>query len=204
MSAPDRAVETAAIVNQHRDLFGSDDRRRGILFYICAELNAAEGDTLWGVLEKGDQGNFIPSDVIVYRATMEHFDVLQGAPDGPSWQPKGVIQNPTWRWTRATVDLFAPGTAPTTPPPEPPAPPAPPRPPAGGSTRDYDEDVERFLDALERLYDGFAGIAEALQAQTRAIERQTDAGLRPIASALEKGTDLVLEVQRDGIRMRLR
>lgn len=115
MNAPNRAVEVAAIVGNHRELFGTDDSRRGILYFICTALNGVD-DNNWGVLLKTDRDNFIPSDIIVWAPTREHFDALGGDPDRAIWLPLGVITNPAWLW--APADRVKP-------PLEPPAPPAP-------------------------------------------------------------------------------
>jgi hypothetical protein len=182
MSAPDRSALVASVVNAHRELFGTDDTRRGLLYYICEALNKDDGGE-WGVLVKDDRGGFIPSDVIVYRSTMEHFDVLQGAPDGPSWQPHGPITNPRWRWERATTMLFAPGTLLT---PAPPAPPAAPTPTPPGAPSITLEDgaalLLPFMEPLERIADGLDGAITGLQALH----------------------DRLGELQRDGLRLRLR
>jgi hypothetical protein len=102
MNAPDRSVEVIGIVNQHFDLFGTDDTRRGILFFVCRDLNLVD-EGRWGVLVKTDQNNFIPSDIIIDAVTREHFDVLAGDPDRPSWQPRGVLTNPAWLWAPADL-----------------------------------------------------------------------------------------------------
>lgn len=182
MNAPNRSDLVVGVVNQHRELFGTDDTRRGLLYYICEALNRLDGGE-WGVLVKGDRADFIPSDVIVYRSTLEHFDVLKGDPDGPSWQPHGPITNPTWRWERASTMLFAPGNGPAPgelpAPGDPPAPPAPPPP-------NVPEDVAAFLIRL-----------------LEPVERLADA-VSELAIAVNGGRDVVLELQRDGIRLRMR
>jgi hypothetical protein len=182
MSAPNRSDLVVRVVNQHAELFGSDDTRRGLLYYICETLNLLDNGE-WGVLVKDDRGGFIPSDVIVYRSSMEHYDVLAGEPDRPSWQPNGIITNPSWRWERATTMLFAPGTGPQVPAPAPPGePPAPvpaPVPPLP------DTPLELLLKLLEP------------------VERLADA-IDELATAVNGARDLALELQRDGIRLKLR
>ena len=75
MSAPDRSGEAAAVVNQHRDLLGTDDSRRLILPYICAALNVLDNGQ-WGLLEKQERTPpFVPSDIIVWKPTMEAIQV---------------------------------------------------------------------------------------------------------------------------------
>lgn len=157
MSAPNRAAEAAVIVNDHRNLFGSDFSRRGILYYVCRGLNALD-DGNWGVLIKTDQQDFIPTDVICWKPTREHFDILGGAPDRPIWDPKGIPASDKWIWGPA--DLVKPGNDPPAPP-EPPAPPTPPAPPPPPTPydglasdpllRQYVEDWGRVADALETL-----------------------------------------------------
>jgi hypothetical protein len=202
MTDRDNAGIVAVVVEQHRDLFGSDDRRRGLLYYICVALNAEEAAELWGVLEKGDRGGFVPSDVAVYRPTMEHFDVLAGDPDRPTWQPLGVITNPTWMWKRATIALFEPGTEPREPEPEPDEPADPSVPPPLPRPGEHEEQLERFLDALESFVDGFAGLAGVHRDETRAIDRLTDEGARELASAIRELAVEVKTARTVGIRFR--
>lgn len=111
--APNRSIEAAAVVNQHRHLLGTDDSRRLILPYICAALNVVD-DGQWGLLEKQERTPpFIPSDIIVWKPTMEHIDVMTG--DGPVWINYGPVLNPRWVWVDA--DRMSP--AEPTPAPEP-------------------------------------------------------------------------------------
>jgi hypothetical protein len=167
MNAPDRASEVRLIVNAHADLFGSDNRRRGILYYVCAGLGLLDSEQ-WGVLVKGDQGGFIPSDIIVWRPTMEHFDILIGDPPGPAWQPKGVVSNPAWTWQRATTMLFEPGTGPT-PAPDPPLP-VPIDPPSPPAPLPEDDLRTILLHALEV----FGPIVDAIEMQANATTRLSD------------------------------
>lgn len=153
MSAPDRTAEVAATVKQHRELFGSDDSRRGILYFVCADLNVYDNGR-WGILRKLDQDGFIPSDIIVDALTREYFDVLAGDPDRASWQPRGVLENPQWVW--APASLVKP--ADRKPPDEPPAPPAPPAPP---EPTHPDVDVLTGRDVLAQLLAPFEAIAAA-------------------------------------------
>jgi hypothetical protein len=169
MNAPDRSVEVIGIVNQHFDLFGTDDTRRGILFFVCRDLNLVD-EGRWGVLVKTDQNNFIPSDIIIDAVTREHFDVLAGDPDRPSWQPRGVVTNPAWLWQSA--ELVKPTNITPVPiPPAPPEPPAPvPLPPApeddltgAAVLRDMLADLERFVHAVEVIADSAQRISETLR-----------------------------------------
>ena len=92
MSIPNRTNEVAAIVAHPMDLFGSEDGRRRILDVICAGLNVQDGGN-WGKLEK--PGPRTPADIIVWRPTLEHADVLTDS--GPMWHVHGPIQ-PDWKW----------------------------------------------------------------------------------------------------------
>lgn len=119
MNAPDRRAEVAKVVAGHPPAVESptDEARRALLFDIVRVLVALDGAS-WGVLVKTDQNNKIPADIIVWRETMEHFDVLTGSdpPGSPvraSWGPAGVVQNPRWIWQAV------PGVTP----PQPPEPP---------------------------------------------------------------------------------
>lgn len=100
-SAPDRSGDVARIVSQHPEAFRGDpatvdDRKRALLPVIVLELNVQDGGR-WGLLTKTDQGGKVPADVIVWRPTLEHFDVLTDR--GPMWGPHGPVQNPAWLWT---------------------------------------------------------------------------------------------------------
>jgi len=100
-SAPDRSGDVARIVSQHPEAFRGDsatvdDRKRALLPVIVRELNVQDGGR-WGLLTKTDQGGKVPADVIVWRPTLEHFDVLTDR--GPMWGPHGPLQNPAWLWT---------------------------------------------------------------------------------------------------------
>lgn len=103
-SAPDRSGDVARIVSQHPEAFRGDpatvdDRKRALLPIIVRELNVQDGGR-WGLLTKTDQGGKVPADVIVWRPTLEHFDVLTDR--GPMWGPHGPFQNPAWLWTAVT------------------------------------------------------------------------------------------------------
>lgn len=102
MNAPNRAVEVRQIVRPyvnwlragHRE-GDTDHRKRLLLPVICRQLNLIETSHLWGVLVKTDQRDFIPSDIIVWWVTLEHFDVLTD--DGATWGVKGVARE-AWKW----------------------------------------------------------------------------------------------------------
>lgn len=100
MNAPDRSDEVKRIYDDlpptdvmENGKFPNDDVRRVYLLEtLLPELHKI--DKSWGYLIKTDQGNKIPSDIIVWKDTMEHFDVLTDT--GPAWQPDGVVPNDKW------------------------------------------------------------------------------------------------------------
>jgi len=105
----------------HPEAFGppddtNDARRLTFLREILIPtLNRTDGGK-WGLLKKTNQGDRIPCDVLVWRDTREHFDVLTGV--GATWLAFGVLVNPAWVWEPAIPDL-PPIVVPT-----PPAPPS--------------------------------------------------------------------------------
>lgn len=113
--APYRASESASLISSNIVMLSGtgsiDDRKRELLHVVVRGLNQQDGGN-WGELLKTDQGGYIPADIIVWRPTMEHFDVLTDS--GPMWEPKGVVSNPAWLW------VAAPGGAVSTPTPQPP------------------------------------------------------------------------------------
>lgn len=117
MKAPDRSREVREILGTVPVAVKTvaDVGRRTNLFLIARVLNRLEASPEWGVLTKTDQGNKIPGDILVWRSTMEHFDVITGA-GLPAWQPDGIVPSARWIWT--AVDGEGP------PPPPPPPPPA--------------------------------------------------------------------------------
>lgn len=149
MNAPDRSALVAQVVEQHRELFGTDDSRRNILPFVCAELNKIDGGE-WGLLEKTDQGNFIPSDIIMYHSTGEIFDVLAGGPDRPWWGPLGPVANPAWRWKSAMLL-------------DPQQPPAPP-PPVSDDVKELFLIASKFVDVLVETTDALLAVSKELQA----------------------------------------
>jgi hypothetical protein len=111
MNAPDRSAEVAAFVISNRNLFNSrpgieaDAIRRDALIPICQHLNTLDNGK-WGRLTKLDQGGKIPADIIVWRDTKEHFDILTGA-DRPedtqaTWDAKGPARD-GWEWLEVTA-----------------------------------------------------------------------------------------------------
>jgi hypothetical protein len=147
MSAPNRAAEVAQIVGGVRQLFGSEDGRREILKVICRELNKTDGDN-WGLLSKDDRGGFVPADIIVWRPTLEHFDVLTDT--GPVWGERGQIP-PSWSWKAAEAPSVAPAV-PTVP-----------------SRRDS-TDVLNKLDGLQASITTLSADNQALRQQLNSLE----------------------------------
>lgn len=153
-SAPDRSGDVARIVSQHPEAFRGDpatvdDRKRALLPVIVRELNVQDGGR-WGLLTKTDQGGKVPADVIVWRPTLEHFDVLTDR--GPMWGPHGPVQNPAWLWTAVTGS----------PEPRPPGPSDPPAPAV-----DLTPLLAR-LDALERVVQALSSTVPPLAQQVGA------------------------------------
>jgi len=102
---PDRSREIQHIFRPYQDWYRAhptDDERRLMLPVFCRELNRAEpeGDDGWGVLVKNDHPirRFIPYDVLVWKPTLEHVDVLSAT--GPVWIEHGPIRR-TWEWQSA-------------------------------------------------------------------------------------------------------
>lgn len=202
MNAPDRSFEAAAIVEMHRDLFGSDDRRRGILYYVCEALNVHDGGR-WGVLTKHDQHDFIPSDVIVWSDTREHFDILGGDPDRAIWQPNGIVANPNWEWTRATVALFAPGTAPGNGTPAPIDPPTPAEPPAETPPEPIDV-VALLTKAFDPIVDAISDFAVAVVTADAHLTTRDNGALSELTQGVNNLTHQVELLRTEGVRVRLR
>lgn len=115
MSAPNRAQEIVNIFSSKNLQFITNDEERfeKNLKVIVAELNKIDGGK-WGFLKKNDQGGKIPTDIICWKDTMEIFDVLLGTTGGPSWDAKGIVDNPNWVW-----EPYVPPTPKPNPNPEP-------------------------------------------------------------------------------------
>lgn len=115
MNAPDRTKQVAEILST-LPVFPKTEQdigRRANLYTIVRRLNAIEPSPEWGVLTKTDQGGKIPGDIIVWRSTLEHFDVITG--DGkPYWKADGIVPSTKWSWTPVDgAPLPAPPTDPT-------------------------------------------------------------------------------------------
>jgi hypothetical protein len=83
----------------------ADDGRRQNLCAVGQYLNTLDAGQ-WGCLVKTDQGNKIPADILVWKPTREHFDVITGD-GGPTWIACGTVPKPEWVW-RAIPDGPAP------------------------------------------------------------------------------------------------
>lgn len=140
-SAPDRRGEVAGIARAHPEMFGSDETRRDGLKIIVCGLNQDDGGN-WGRLVKNDQGGKIPADIIVWRPTREHFDVLTDS--GPNWGPAGVLENLAWQWSPVDCGAAAPPPPVVTPPP-----PAPP--PTLPSNVELIALIEKILDSNQQV-----------------------------------------------------
>lgn len=102
---PNRAREVKAIAAKYPQSFGPPDdtldaRRRLLMPIICKELNKLDGGN-WALLNRLDRQDEDPkpgrltSDVLVWKPTKEHVDVLSGS--GAMWQVHPVITDPDWK-----------------------------------------------------------------------------------------------------------
>lgn len=107
MSAPNRKaeVERAFAGLTIHPKTEADDGRRANLFAVGRYLNTLDAGQ-WGCLVKTDQGGKIPADILVWKPTREHFDVITGD-GGPTWIAYGTVPKPEWVW-RAIPDGPAP------------------------------------------------------------------------------------------------
>lgn len=105
MSVPNRSKEVKAICARYPQAFGEpgktlDARRRLLIPIICRELNKLDGEN-WFLLNRLDRQDDDPkpgrltSDVLVWKPTMEHVDMLGGS--GPMWQVHPKITDPQWK-----------------------------------------------------------------------------------------------------------
>lgn len=109
----------------------TDEGRRANTYAVVRSLNRLDGGE-WGVLVKDDQGGKIPADIIVWKSSMEHFDIQTGGVGRPTWQPKGIVTNPAWRWSAVAGEAAPVPVPPHQPPVEPPHPQPIPDPPSEG------------------------------------------------------------------------
>jgi hypothetical protein len=117
MSAPNRFAVINSICAAHPEAFEGppethDARRLKLLReHIIPTINLLDGGR-WGLLRKNDRGGHIPPDVIVWKDTLEHFDVL--SPTGAMWNAHGPIRA-SWAWEPVfSVVPPAPANPPTT------------------------------------------------------------------------------------------
>ena len=111
MNAPDRSATVRAFYASHPEHFTverHDENRRRSLPALVGHLEAVHPEDAgrWGVLVKTDRNNKIPCDVLVWRDTGEHFDVMDS--QGGMWNPHGPIHvnaggPDIWFWGPASV-----------------------------------------------------------------------------------------------------
>jgi hypothetical protein len=155
MSAPNRKADVKAafagltIVPETE----SDEGRRANLYAVGRYLNTLDNGQ-WGVLVKTDQGGKVPADILVWKDTREHFDVITGA-GHPTWIEHGVLPKAAWVWKAI------PAAAPAEPPADPP----------GTTTPIPDDQVwHKQLLALAEAVAGCARQVAALEARVVALE----------------------------------
>lgn len=92
--APNREKDVKDLVDKYRGLLnGDDDKGRVVTGLICNDLNRLDGGQ-WAMLIKNDRNPpFVPYDILVWKPTREHFDVLSGL--NSEWIPDGPIRS-TW------------------------------------------------------------------------------------------------------------
>ena len=101
---PNRSKEVKAIAARYPQAFGGDEatldaRRRLLMPIICRELRKLDNNN-WFLVNRLDRQDDDPrpgrltSDVIAWKPTMEHVDVLSGR--GPMWGVLPKITDPQW------------------------------------------------------------------------------------------------------------
>lgn len=191
MSAPERSEEVRRVIERFAHLTtwpaeDAEDRRRRFLPVLIEEMPAGERAN-WGVLLKTERTPpYIPSDILVWRPTMEHVDVLSDREVSPgtwqiraAWKNHGAIgkapgtENKVGKWVWLDVrDAKIPPIEPPKPP-EPPEPPNPPNPPD-----DPDDYERRVLESYDRIAQGIENIAQGLQAVAAIAERLERDGVK--------------------------
>jgi len=104
MNAPNRSATVHAFYKAHPEFFTAerhDENRRRSLPFLIEQLEATHREDVgrWGVLVKHNQNDKIPCDVLVWRDTGEHFDVVSST-EG-IWIPHGPISvngGDNWFW----------------------------------------------------------------------------------------------------------
>ena len=170
MNAPDRSATVRAFYASHPEHFTverHDENRRRSLPALVGHLEAVHPEDAgrWGVLVKTDRNNKIPCDVLVWRDTDEHFDVMDS--QGGMWNPHGPIHVNAggpgiWFWGPASVvDPNGEERALQPPPYEPPPPPGPGPDPGPGPAVDLAPLKER-LDTLSAEVAALRGLVQQL------------------------------------------
>lgn len=133
MAIPNRSKEVKAIAAKYPQSFGPPDetidaRRRLLMPILARELNKLDGEN-WYLLNRLDRQDEDPkpgrltSDVLVWKPTKEHVDVLSAS--GAMWSVLGPVTDPDWQiehWSLwPSWDTQAPTEPPTEPTPVPPA-----------------------------------------------------------------------------------
>jgi hypothetical protein len=178
MTAPDRHNEVAAAfvelgLTEHPEVPGDEPRRQN-LFAVIRYLNRLDNGK-WGALRKDDQGGKIPADILVWRDTLEHFDIIAGATGKPRWDPYGPIGKPygdprVWHWHE--VPALEP---PDNPPPEP------------------DPDPQLPLDATE-LAAAIRALTQEVRTASEEVSRHTEA-VEELALVIREGVTLRFKIQ---------
>lgn len=174
MNSPDRSSTVRAFYAEHPEYFQAerhDETRRASLPALIAHLEATHPSDRgqWGVLVKTDRNNKIPCDVLVWRDTLDHFDVCDSSQG--IWIGHGSIRingGDAWFWAPASVvdpggeerALQAPPyDVPSAPGPTPP--PAPPPAPA---------DLDALRDEMRGLHDSMATSFAAQTGEIAALQ----------------------------------
>jgi hypothetical protein len=108
MNAPDRSATVRAFYASHPEHFTTErhdeDRRKSLPALIAHLETVNPGDRgKWGVLVKTDRNNKIPCDVIVWKDTGDHFDIMDS--QGGMWGAHGPISvngGGAWFWAPAS------------------------------------------------------------------------------------------------------
>jgi hypothetical protein len=111
--APDRRAEVRKAFESltvQGEVPGDEPRRQN-LYAVGRYLNAIDGGQ-WGILVKTDQrdkmpSGYIPADILVWRPTREHFDVIGGS-GHPTWLAYGVLPKPAWVWREIPPSVVTP------------------------------------------------------------------------------------------------
>jgi len=155
-----------------------DNIGRRLLPHLIDAMPANERAN-WGVLEKRTSKPwYVPYDILVWKPTREHFDVLTSKPlSGDkndttgsrrligTWIEVGVLPKATWHWCEwnKTATPIVPLAHADPPPPPPPDPkPDEPPPPPNDHTRAFEifiaGQVEKFIALMIETRDGLAAL----------------------------------------------